>query len=967
MKGIAYKIFLVLAAATLVCGCGLDEPAPAPIPSDDVIKVTGRMTPFAEINPDTKSTKNQYETAVKNMAMFVFDSVGNKVDYQITNNSQPLFLIDRNDEPYNDHDQSKMDKCKIYILANIPTADQTTLTGITTEDGFLATDCTISNVIRTSEIDSYGGLPMWGVISETSTGGKIDLSADEDPLNPTNPLIGQVLTIPLTCMMSKLTFNVTVDPIQKSDYIQRFELKSWTVENAPADVQVAQPTGTDESAHADDGPFLGAVTFGQVDNGVNPIMQGGSTAMSFCCYVPEHRVSPDSTVTYPSGVVEGDQVSQNFKPDWLKKGQRPIKVTLKGVYTDHRNQEKEVTYTLYPGANNYNDFFVERNHEYIHNISIKGISNSKYGDEGTISVDLRVDVKQNDFKFELERETLLDSHWEIRPIRITLDPVAHPKADHIEVEILSASSTPWIRFEAPTASQISTNASLYCDVTSDALAYGKRRYFTTDLVTNTLSGNTYISFNADPNNVEHTIWAYIDENVSEEAPLGSTNRQATVQCRYYEKNNTDPTVTENYYFIQKSLHGISYNSHNYGIEYYEEYLYNFDSRDDFTALPDGMEWGMDGVQLSHEINAIAVDGVLSDDAATNKVRSVFPNAYYDFYNTSEEAAGGRLEYFPYAGRRFTQKIKDKVGFAPLATNTEPASAVEYCLNKNKRNSDGTIPDGFYWYLPAIDEIESICMGAYSDFEVFQDKYYWSSQPAYNVDSLSYTLIWSTNYGNFYEDNVNYARATKVNYTGGSYRTAKSGAVGSEIMYSFYYFSNGYDPSSTGKTTHHQDGYQPRTGKENRIRCAYKILQNYTSTFGFETASSEGIWVSSGFDRAGSNYNTDPIHNGSRGGSSSTGSGSATITTNKAIAAPGQLSFYIKSARNDRLSTWKVQVSSNGTSGWTDVSSTTDTNSWQQVSVDLSAHRNVYIRISSTRNSGSSTTRYIDDISLSYKD
>ena len=78
------------------------------------------MTPFTENDPDTKSTKNQYETVVKNMAMFVFDSDGAKVDYQITNNSQPLFLIDRNHEPYIDHDQDKMDECKIYILANIP-------------------------------------------------------------------------------------------------------------------------------------------------------------------------------------------------------------------------------------------------------------------------------------------------------------------------------------------------------------------------------------------------------------------------------------------------------------------------------------------------------------------------------------------------------------------------------------------------------------------------------------------------------------------------------------------------------------------------------------------------------------------------------------------------------------------------------------------------------------------------------
>ncbi len=702
MKQSLLKIYLVLAAAILLCGCSSDELVPSQNADyrDNVIKITGRVTPFSDTDVETKSTKNAYETVIKNMALFVFDSDGNKVYFQCVNSGQPLFIIDRNNAPFSTHDQSTMGACKLYILANIPSADQTTLESVESEDDFKGTDCTISNVIRMSGIDASGGLPMWGMIDkavvDTDNNGvseivDVDLRSDIQYTSPNkNALIGTVQTIPMTCMMSKLTFNITVDPVQTSTYTQSFELKSWTVENAPADVLVAQPLSDSESAHADSGPFLDPVTFDNVDNGVNPILQGGSTPMTFYCYVPEHMVDPDSTVTYPSGVIAGDLASQNFKPDWLKKSQRPIKVTLNGVYTDHRNQEKEVTYTIYPGKNNYDDFYVERNHEYIHNISIKGISNSKNGDPGTISVDMRVYVEQNAFKFELERETLLDSHWEIRPIRITLDPDERPNADHIEVEIMDASSTPWIRMEMPTVTD--SNASAYCNVSPGELAYGKRKYFTTDLVTSTLNqdANKLVSFSAtDDDNTgvdyEHVIWVYIDENVTGAPTTGSNTRQATVQCRYYEKGETSPTVTENYYFIQKSLHNITQNGHTYGIEYFEEYLYNFDSRDDFTALPDGMAWGLDGEQLSSEINAIAVDGVFSDDAATSKVRNVFPNAFYDFYNSSEEAFGGRLSYFPYKGQRFTRKINEEMAFGPLATNTSPASAIEYCLNKNKRS------------------------------------------------------------------------------------------------------------------------------------------------------------------------------------------------------------------------------------------------------------------------------------------
>ena len=886
MRGTVIRIYLALVAVVVICSCSMDEPiiTPAPFSSDNVIKVTGRMTPFTEINPDTKSTKNQYETTVKNMAMFVFDSDGAKVDYQFVSSSQPLFLIDRNNnESYSGHTQTKMAACKIYILANIPTADQTTLNGITTEAGFLATDCTISNVIRTSEIESYGGLPMWGVINQSSTGGNIDLRKDSELGGATNPLIGQVLTIPLTCMMSKLTFNITVDPVQKSDYIQRFELKSWTVENAPAEVRVAQPTGTNESAHADSGPFLGAVTFGQVDNGVNPIMQGGSTAMTFCCYVPEHRVSPDNTVTYPTGVVAGDQVSQNFKPDWLADGQKPIKVTLKGVYTDHRNQEKEVTYTLFPGANNYNDFFVERNHEYIHNISIKGISNNKDGEPGTISVDLRVDVEQNDFKFELERETLLDSHWEIRPIRITLDPTLHENADHIEVEIIDGdldnNNNPWIRFEAPTADQINASSGAtsgtYCYASSGALAYGKRRYFTTDLVTNTLKNNTLVTFRADETSntgidYEHVIWVYIDENVTGAPVSGSNTRQATVQCRYYEKNNPDPVVTENYYFIQKSLHGISYNSHNYGIEYFEEYLYNFDSRDDFTALPDGMAWGLNGVQLSKTYNAISMTdptfnsnfmmelesavtlGTIKNTITSNvnTIVDEVPNKYgakYDFYLSVDGVTD--VEIRDYHGLDFTKEIAStSIAQSEMPTkrqtNQSVESAIEYCLNKNKRNSDGTINiNAIRWYLPSIDEIEEITMGGYSDFEVFQDKYYWSSQPSYKGISIEYDVTcWTTNAhwaemtgssnGIFYKDNVHRARATKVySDQNNVFHNEYSGTTGTYGRLTIYHegiYNKLPDPSYTlsedgDDKAVYQNGNMPRTGNNsiNRVRCVYK--------------------------------------------------------------------------------------------------------------------------------------------------
>lgn len=871
MRQVSFKIYTVLAAVLLLCSCSVDELVPSV--EGNMVQVTGRVMPFTENGAVTKSTKNSYETVVKNMALFVFDSDGDKVDYNLVPSGQPLFIIDRNNTPYSDHDQTKMAACKLYILANIPDADQIMLEGITTESGFLAADCTIGNVIRTSGIDSYGGLPMWGAITKTESGGDIDLRSTS------TALVGSVLTIPLTCMMSKLTFNISVDPVQKSDYVQRFELKSWTVENAPENVRVAQPAGTAESVHAD-GPFLEAVTFGQVDNGVNPVMQGASTKMSFCCYVPEHRVLPsNSSVDYPAGI--DDVFRQNYKPRWLTDSDKPLKITLNGVYTDHRNLEKQVTYTIYPGADNWKDFFVERNHEYIHNISIQGISNSIHGEELSVSLDCRVDVQQNDFRFELERETLLDSHWEIRPIRITLDPVAHPNADHIEVEIMNASSASWIRMEMPTTSQISSGkGTTYCNVADGALASGKRRFFTSDLVTNTLSGNTLVSFQAsDTGNsgtsYEHTIWVYIDENTALPSSPGSSVRTADLQCRYYEKNQTAPSVTEDYYFMQKSLHNITYNSHTYGIEFYEEYLYNFDASEQYGSTTDGMAWGLNNTQLSNKYKSYnySASGLIGGYIAS-VINSAMQKVAikYDFYLTRDGVKEG-LTVRDYSGYEFTQEIASNTnsGIGVLATNAQPQSAVEYCFNKNKRKSDGTVDvDNMHWYLPAIDEIEDICKGGYSDFEVFQDKYYWSSQPAYKIGKMDYVAKVTSEevVFDYYFDDIGQAedpnniigraRATKINDRFENVKSESHGQAGLLMAagrgenitdgpdyYPCYQGHNvsqnktyqecgiyvifvGYQTYTTtqanitwSSSTHYYDeGNQPRTAV-NRIRCAYK--------------------------------------------------------------------------------------------------------------------------------------------------
>ena len=206
-------------------------------------------------------------------------------------------------------------------------------------------------------------------------------------------------------------------------------------------------------------------------------------------------------------------------------------------------------------------------------------------------------------------------------------------------------------------------------------------------------------------------------------------------------------------------------------------------------------------------------------------------------------------------------------------------AVEYCYNRNKRNSNGTVAK-VEWYLPSADELEDFIVAAYDYYEEFQDKYYWTSQPAYIRNAFYYEYA---NYGTItdayafkaYKDNPNYARATKVVYVGGDeFSYAKSGlneepdpyrneTGDGEVNFGYVYEMPGWkrtgsntwttpvfrktdnnsfggDQEFNAKEDGHtsqryhihlghlydmtQEGYQPRT-KSNRVRCAYRKVNN----------------------------------------------------------------------------------------------------------------------------------------------
>ena len=306
----------------------------------------------------------------------------------------------------------------------------------------------------------------------------------------------------------------------------------------------------------------------------------------------------------------------------------------------------------------------------------------------------------------------------------------------------------WARMEVVNSAM---NTSVYCPYNS--INRGRRKYFTTSLLSD-LKNNVEAELTSETNN----LWLYFDENTNV-----STNgtREIVLVVEYYENNVLK--TTKHYTFSQHDLYPVIYQDvdagieYRYDIEFFEEYLYNYNPDDDFNSTVAGMPWGPKNT-ISYEIMAI------------QDVQSGWTD-YLTYIETAIKNAGGYYDFQDnFWGRKYTTKLINKMEQGVLSQDAMPKSAAQHCHNKNKRNADGTVPT-VQWYLPAIGELQHIMSAAYSKFDVFQDNRYWSSQTSYRIGHFKYNLLWgflgSVEGDYFYEDKE-WARATKTTYNAGNY-------------------------------------------------------------------------------------------------------------------------------------------------------------------------------------------------------
>ena len=867
------------------------------------LKLIGAAEDFDVKDVNTRADEEVSDSHISEMTMLIYkadgnmlpavDAEGNPLPSSHINirKPNPTFLIEANKydgtgilasmeagvvTKYYDNKATDLGACKIYIVANAYH-----LIGERLEAGELNTiaklnaaivDTEASLAMPIDEDGNYIGLPMMGCAWEE--GVYVDGKRKDKTFNlqykGDNESSNSVATIPLKTLYSKIRFTMQVNSNQYvSGQTPQFTLTDVEVFNIPAQVRMDYQEGNYVDNYPDGGYLYtgteGDPAFSLKGTSLWPsrttTKHDSSELLEFYFFMPEHKVTPfytrENYPNYPNNLPKDRQ--QYYKPKLVAPtsvgGITQAKVAsfvrIHGNYTNHNGQINAVSYDIYLGQNEVDDFEVKRNQQLNNILTITGLTNHKdaYGGEsedkdgdgkpdGNISIDHRVTMTNTGFLLSMEREAILDSHFEVRPLDVTLSPGGKMTI------VIPDTYKSWLAMESDAAAYTGTNS----PYVSDSDRKGVRKYFTTDLVgelNGTNGGTVTVAHSgANPNKTEiHRIWFYIDENpnVYDKTLPGQDGSGNTIDYStnnatdsfgitynisknlyrlgkvnfFYSGDGTDPDTSStpttvvnmqqwNLWRVWSAPNENGVRERYYDIEHEEEYLNNYASDVQYgPAKDDGMVYGLENVQLSDSEQSIVASqsgyslGTIFNSfftSITDMANTALNNvAKYDFYLprdfediilTTEQQSS--LTIREYSGRAFNEEIAATLkanypthqieSYKPedypaqidkLYLTQDPQSAFAYCYHKNKRNDNGVV-ENQKWYLPAIDEIEDIAAGAYDEFDqVFQNKKYWSCQPAYNKESLKAKIVTKLELGeayllaDYYVDNIKRARATSI--------------------------------------------------------------------------------------------------------------------------------------------------------------------------------------------------------------
>lgn len=694
-------------------------------------------------------TKNNAETDINHLYLFFFDQGGNYLENVTDRFSSFMETSDLTVKIDKQAVQSvgKDQKVQIYVLANMDRyglfdGEEDEFGRPVLNGSGNSTDLIVlqSKLLKINDLQSIqmqipgGGMPM----------------AKLEQLDFYDENLAKGVPIALSALMARVDFNIQLQADHSNGNYPSYYLEQYTVGNAPKGIHI----GENISSVTD------VTNVGGKENVIIPnrkLIYNDNGEISFTFYMFQNIQNPktvDQNTSY--------QENQMFKP--VIASDDAAYVELKGIYTTADKIQYYVTHRLYLGANHTNDFTIKSNYQYKNDIVIKGLTNHNVTDEDEyLTLDTRVNIHEDSqFYISILNEKKLDAHFAVVPMDVyflgkygtsgsKLVVTLGDDTDSCYYEnssgVMTQYSEPWIRMEKVPSANMSAGTlasgmteNTHVKKTGSYQAYhGIRKFFTEDLVTNTLNNEAGKEITIDAS--RDRIYFYIDEN------LGENERIGTIILKFYADGDTsgEPTRTEVMEFRQLPLLEVVSNNVSIWIEQVEEYIDSYDPLEEYSNnnIFNGLKWGF----LNHTISNVSGCG--------NSYENYYYGQQYTTALMEDEAENYQTESYI---------------MTDLTLSEKPKCAAQYCYNRNKRyNAEGTVrKEQTYtdvkWFLPGITQMEDAIETYYNVFTEFQGNFYWSSSAGKQYN------LWGS-------QNTSYARATmsdgKGGYLGSEYKNEGS--------------------------------------------------------------------------------------------------------------------------------------------------------------------------------------------------
>lgn len=789
-------MYILVACSLCMTGCRQEESLEGIAFGDDLqlnMQTDGLLDQYTVTTRGT-DTKTPEEQEIKTLHVFIFDKDGNYLEtadkhryqgYRSITGGKTVMNIDR--EGWKDNE--KAEHATVIVVANVETGTFWTETA----------DTPPTNVKGRDELLSFHYKPLSSrYITQLPESG-MPMFGRVDDINLTRSNKDNSINIPMKALMSRIDISLQIDGnnTDVTGTLPQLTVTECKVLNVPKATVFAEDLEkeTNLSELEKDDYKLPQTSVQTIQNKKGKLEYTFYTFENLQNLLDEWTpvTNPeDGTVInwknsegllYPDGIK--DEEKQQYKPELADKD-NSLAFQFQGHYITYNGASYEATYTLYLGADHTDDFKVMRNKQYKNDVTIKGIVKAGNNPEH-ITFDTRVNISSsNPYFVSILKDRKLDSHFNVIPMDIyffnTNPSNPNPPQQSMKVKILDSDEVTWVRMERipavnmqyGTVPDVADDGPSLLAVPDEAGTWntagnGKRKYFTTDLVTHTLKNNTEITLDTH----RDRIYFYVDENI-EVWHLGDDptkrTRTATVQLTYYEggiEKGTRQLILE-----QAKLLEVKYLADDTGedgdvangmdtkcfyIEAYEEYLNHSDPLDEYESnqVYSGLPWENYSSGSGTQIGRLWVQ----NGKGENKYIQCQKNTYWGYDFTQEivknvEAVKGGSWLNP------------TYSYSHLNLNSKPQTAAGYCFIKNKRDENGSVPNP-KWYLPGIRELERILRHYYVEYTDFQNNYYWSSAAGEG--------------GRLMDDfqNLNRARATKA-------------YIGTDGKFHYYESGDGHD-------------------------------------------------------------------------------------------------------------------------------------------------------------------------------